>query len=300
MGGKKKLSKELAEKVIKEKVADRLGIDVTEAAAAIYSIFNSLMASGISHAFTTKGYNANEFVFCAGGSAGPLCALKISEELEMDRVIIPKYAPQYTSLGMMGVDISHNFSRHYASVVADYDLNVVKRLFNEMEEEGALLLEKDGVPKDLQTLQRTLRMRYYGQFREIEVILPDGPITAEVMAEGVSKFHNRHKELFGSSDEEFPTQFITFGLNATGKIPEVSFGEIEKGNEDSSAAIKGERDVYFAESDGFIKTKIYDSVKLLGNNSLDGPCIVEDAFTSIVIPPGFKMRIGDHGEYITP
>ena len=78
------------------------------------------------------------------------------------------------------------------------------------------------------------------------------------------------------------------------------FQDIEEGNADASGALKGERDVYFEENNGFVKTKIYDGDKLLSNNTLEGPCIVEDVFTSVVIPPGFKMRIGEHGEYVTP
>lgn len=300
MGGKMKLRQDLAEKVIEEKVSERLGVTVPEAAAAIYKIYNSLMASGISHAFITKGYDPREFVYCAGGGAGPICALKISEELDMDRVIVPKYAPVYSSLGMLGVDVSHSFSRHYNSIVADYDIDVVKRLYNEMEEEGTLLLEKDGVPDDQRILQRTLRMRYYGQFREIEVIWPSGLITAEALAAGVANFHHRHKELFGSSDENYPSQFITFGLTAIGKMPKVSFKKVKKGSKDASSALIGERDVYFEESDGYVKTSIYNGGKLIAENRLEGPCIIEESMTSVVIPPGFKMRVNEYGDYVAP
>jgi N-methylhydantoinase A len=49
------LRKDLAEKAIKEKVADRLGIGTVEAAAAIYKIINSAMADGTRQTFTRKG-----------------------------------------------------------------------------------------------------------------------------------------------------------------------------------------------------------------------------------------------------
>jgi N-methylhydantoinase A len=300
LGGKMKLRQDLAEKAIKEKVADRLGITVPEAAAAIYRVYNSLMASGISHAFITKGYDPREFVFCAGGAAGSLCALKISEELDMERVLIPKCAPVYGTLGMLGVDIRHSFSRHYHSLADNLDLNVVRRLYQEMEEAGIDLLAKEGIPVSRRILQRTLRMRYYGQFREVEVDWPSGPITAEAIAEGVANFHRRHKELFGTSNEKYPLEFFTFGLTAIGKMPGVSFRGVKKGTKDASAALKGERDAYFGESNGYTRTRIYDGDRLLAGNILEGPSIVEEAMTTVVIPPGFRMRVDEHGSYAAP
>ena len=143
-------------------------------------------------------------------------------------------------------------------------------------------------------------MRYYGQFREIEITWPSGPITEETIAEGVSNFHRRHRELFGSSNENYPLQFITFGLNAIGEIPKVAFQKSRKGSKDASSALKGERDAYFEETSGLTATGIYDGNKLFPDIVLVGPCIVEEENTSIVIPPGFRMRIDDYGNYVTP
>ena len=39
--------------------------------------------------------------------------------------------------------------------------------------------------------------------------------------------------------------------------------------------------------------------KLLQGNVLEGPCIVEERMTNVVIPPGFKMRVDEYGNYIT-
>jgi len=298
LAGKMKLRKDLAERAIKEKVANRLGINIAKAAAAIYKVSNAVMASGVSHAFITKGYDPRDFILCAGGAAGPLCALRISEELEIRRVFIPKYAPVYSSFGMLDVDLIHDFSRYYSSLAANLDLNIVKGLYKEMEEEGTLLLEKESVAESQRVLLRTLRMRYYGQFRDIEVSWSSGPINKEAITEAIANFHRRHKELFGSSNENYPLEFMRFGLTAIGKVPKVSFKEITRGTKDAFSALKGERDGYFEESNGFVKTRIYDGTKLLSSNVLEGPCIVEETMTTVVIPPGFKMHVDEYGNYV--
>jgi N-methylhydantoinase A len=99
LGGKMSLRRDLAEKAIKEKVADRLGIGVVEAAAAIYKIINSTMADGTRQTFTRKGYDPRDFT--SAGAACPAHAIKPAEELGISRVLIPKHAPVYC-LGLRG------------------------------------------------------------------------------------------------------------------------------------------------------------------------------------------------------
>jgi N-methylhydantoinase A len=299
LGGEMKLRRDLAEKAIKERVAAPLGMSVVEAASAIYKIANSVMTDGLSHTFTARGYDPRDFSLVAAGAAGPTCALKIAQELNVSRVLIPKYSPVYCAFGMLGVDLIHDFTRFYHVSADQLDLDHVKKLYQEMETEGQALLEKEGIPGVQQVLERRMRLRYWGQFRDVEVPWPSGPITRQAIDEGVTNFHLRHKDLYGSSDENYPIEFFGFGLKAVGKLPKLKLKEMEKGNEDASSALKGERDAYFEETNGFTKTRVYDGEKLLQDNVLEGPCIVEERMTNVVIPPGFKMCVDEYGNYST-
>jgi N-methylhydantoinase A len=296
--GQKIPNKDLAHKAIKEKVATRLGISPVEAAAAVYRISNSLMASSILHYFVTKGFDLNDFAFCAGGAASPLCAFKIAEELKMKQVIIPKHAAVYTSLGMLNADIRHNFIRYYSTLATELDLNKVKSLYQEMEKEGHRLMEQEGILPQQRSLVRTLRIKYYGQFRDLEVPWPNGPITEHAISEGISNFHHRHKEMFGSCDEKHPLELMKFGLTAIGHRPKITFKELPEAGRDPSSALKGQRDAYFEESQGIVNTPVYDGSRLRTGNTLKGPCIVEEMLTTLVIPPGFDVRIDGHGNYV--
>ena len=86
---------------------------------------------------------------------------------------------------------------------------------------------------------------------------------------------------------------------AIGRVTAPTLQHVEKGDEDPSAASKGKRDAYFEESNGFTEANVYDGDKLKHGNILTGPCIVEEKMTTIVIPPGNKMRVGEYGDYIT-
>ena len=92
---------------------------------------------------------------------------------------------------------------------------------------------------------------------------------------------------------------MTWKSTAIGQIEPPKLQPMEKNNEDPSAALKGHRDAYFEETKGFTKTNVYDGDKLTHGHILVGPCIVEERMTTIVIPPGNKMRVGEYGDYIS-
>ncbi|MBW1804273.1 MAG: hydantoinase/oxoprolinase family protein, partial [Deltaproteobacteria bacterium] len=299
LGGEMMLRRDLAEKAVREKVADPLGMGMVEAAAAIYKIANSVMADGLSHTFTARGYDPRDFSLVAGGAAGPTCALKIAQELNVRRVLIPGYAPVYCAFGMLGVDLIHDFTRFYHASADDLDLGHIQKLYEEMDAEGLAVLKREGIPAEHQVLERSMRLRYWGQFRDVEVSWPGGPITMEAIKAGMAHFHRRHEDLYGFSDENYPLEVFGFGLKAIGKLPKLTLKEIPNGGEDPSSALKGEREAYFEETGGFAKTRIYDGEKMLQGNILDGPCIVEERMTNVVIPPGFRMQIDQYGNYVT-
>lgn len=296
LGGEMKIDKRLAEKAIKEKVSDRLGLSLEKGAASMYRIINSVMADSVSYTFTRRGYDPRDYIICAGGAAGGVHALPIARELGIDKVLIPKFAPIYCAYGMLGVDLKHDFTRHYTTPGDHLDLERVKELYKEMESEGLAILEKEGMTEKKRELIRTMNVQYFGQFRGIEVEWPSGPITEEAISEGLKNFHREHKARYGHSDESYPYMFTSWGLSAVGKIPPVKLTPIEKVDADASSAVKNKRQAYFGEK--FIETTIYDGDKLDAGNILKGPCIIEERMTNIVVPPGFTVSVDDYGNYL--
>jgi N-methylhydantoinase A len=299
LGGQIPLRKDLAEKAIKTKVAGRLGISTMQAAAAIYKIINSCMADSASSAFAKRGYDPRDFTLCVAGAAGPAHGLRLMQELGIKRVLIPRLAPVYCALGMTTSDLRHDNTRFYYVQGKAFDLEHVKKLYREMEAEGEKTLEKEGVPKERRRFVRSMDLRYFGQFREVEVELPAGPLTEGTISAGVMAFHARHREMYGYSNENYPIEFMNFKLSAIGTIPPVDLKRIGQGTKDASRALKHQREAFFEEAGGLIETRVYDGERLLGGNVLEGPSIVEEKTTTIVIPPGFRIIVDEYGNYIT-
>ena len=198
---------------------------------------------------------------------------------------------------MLSVDLRHEFERFYRTSQGELDKAKVESIYGEMETEATSLLDSEGVPKSEWVLNRTAQMRYWGQFRGVEVEWPSrGPITEVDINRVIDNFHRKQQELFGHSDPAYPVEFLGFGLKATGRLPKPVFLRLQKGaKEPNSEAIIGTLDAYFSAKKGLTHTKVYQYSALLAGNNLVGPCIVRCPSTTIVIPPDVTGVIDEYG-----
>lgn len=63
-------------------------------------------------------------------------------------------------------------------------------------------------------------------------------------------------------------------------------------------ALKEHRDVYFEETDGFVQTPIYNRVDMPVDSKINGPAIIEQLDSTVVIPPEFQASIDEYKNII--
>lgn len=299
LGGETKLKKDLAEKAIKEKIAGPLNLSVTEAAAAIYKVINASIASSIALVFTKRGYDPRDFTICAAGGAAPVHAARFMQELGIKNLIVPKVAPTYCAYGMLYCDLRHDYTRSYLAETDKADLTRLNELFSEMEKEAVDTLKREGVDEKGIVIEKSFDVRYYGQFRELTVLAPSGQVTKESLQITMDRFHEKHRGILGYSDCQYPTEIIRISLSGISPIVPPRLKEIYKGSDDASGALKGERQAFFEEYGDFVKTPVYDGDKLSAGNIIEGPCIIEEKMTTVVILPDMKIKVDTIGNYTT-
>jgi N-methylhydantoinase A len=124
------------------------------------------------------------------------------------------------------------------------------------------------------------------------------PVTKESFEALIKDFHDRHKEIYGYSDEAVLTHITALKLTAIGKRRTVHMAEQPVSGEDPSEALKGKRFAYFKEAGGLLETSCYDGDKLRHGNTIPGPAIIEEKMTTIVIPAEAKVRVDSYGNYV--
>ena len=296
LGGEIPLDRSAAEEAM-AKLADKMELDPAEAAHSVYRLVNTDMANKLSEYMVERGHDPRDFILVAGGGAGPVHMVDTASRLGVRKVIIPKFASLYCSMGLMYADLVHDSVKPYTVELNKADLEKLNGLYDGMAREAVEALRREGVSDDSISIVRTADMRYVAQFREIEVPIPFEKLGEEERSQLKEIFDKQHEELLLFSTPQNPAQFISLRLKAIGAIAKPELPTIGVGEEDSSAALKGERKCHFGQA-GLIVTPVYDGERLLAGNVIEGPSIIEETTTTVVLPPSCRCRVGTFGDYV--
>jgi N-methylhydantoinase A len=294
-GGKMQLRVDLARAAVK-RVADRVGMSVERAAEAMFTTVNSNMADEITAISTRMGYDVRDFALLAIGGGGPLCGALMAEALDMKEVVVPKFAASFCAWSMFALDIGRDYVRSYISLHQKASPDTMNRLYGEMTEEALADFKALHVAKDHIVFTRSADLRYHGQYHQIQMDLPRGEITANSITRAISAFHKRHEGLYTFALPWVPVEFRNLRLIAKVNVRKKPMKKIAGRSGDASKAFKRTRSCFF--KGRFMRTPVYDSLKLGPGNRITGPAIVEEPTTTVVIPRGFDCSLDEYGNYV--
>jgi N-methylhydantoinase A len=299
LGGRKKLDRDLAHKAIDENIAKPLRLSAEEAAAAIVTVVEEKMFSGIEEITVRRGIDPREFLLVSGGGAGAAHAAALAEELDIRQVLVPKHATALCAFGMLVSDIRFdNAITHYTDSKT-FDFKAVNGNLARLESLGRESLLAGGMPTGKTRFEHFVEARYPFQVWGIEFPLPAGQITEEMLPQIVEDFEKLHEERYGAREPGQYVEFTHWRVTASGLMPKLAASEQKSFmEEDASKGLKGERKAYFKESTSFLDTCIYDGGALSPGNEIEGPAIVEEPGTTLVIPPKWKVSVTVRGDYL--
>jgi len=298
LGGKLTLDVDAARKAL-NKIADQLGIDIIEVADAIYNVVNENMINAINLAAIRRGYDPQDFLLVVGGGTGAIHTVSLAQKLNISRILIPKQSPVYCAFGLLLSDLKHNYVQSHIAPLRSADLNFVNSLFEEMESEGSKNLRKEGVSPENIFFRRSADMRYLGQYKEVEIDFPGNSLGPEDIESIEKLFSDKHQHLFAFSDPSRELEILTLKVEAIGKTPRPSIKRKPIEGKNPDQALKGRRSVYFTEVKDFLDTNIYNGDFLEPGNIIEGPAVVEERALTLVVPPKFKFKVDQYGNYIS-
>ena len=299
LGGELPVNLDLARKAISP-IAQYYNITVEEAAHAIIRIANFQAAQAIRLISVQRGYDPREFALIAHGGSGPMLAPFIAEDLNIPRIIVPSVpAGVFNAWGMLVADLRHDIV--YTEVVrleaSDRVASKIDSVYRMLEDAIRGQFEKEGLDPNAVILQRQADARYYGQEHTIKIPIPGGMIGPSSIKEIINVFHEHHMREYGFVLEDNLVEIVNFhvvGIVRTRKppLPEAS------GSPKLSDALIEERSVYYGPDRGFVETPVYDKAKLPVNVDIEGPAIIEEKTSTIIVPQGFTARKDRYGNVI--
>ena len=298
IGGKLPLNYENAFNSIEKNIAKPLGIEVEKAAYGIFTIVNSNMVNGIRRVTVERGYDPRDFVLVAGGGATGAHITALAKEMGIDTVIVSKLSSGLCAYGQIISDVKYNYM---ATIPTRLDsikaAEKINKTFKEIESKGIEHLNKDGFEEKKINTYRSLEMRYVGQIHECTVNIDFFEITEETLENIKEAFHNRHEELYTYSEKDSPVELVNIESTIYGRIDRPNYSELENKGQINDA-LKISRNLIFSEKGNVLKTPVYDGNKLSPGNLIDGPAVVEEDTTTLVIENGWFLELHKSGTYI--
>jgi N-methylhydantoinase A len=204
-------------------------------------------------------------------------------------VLVPPNPGITSALGCLLVDVRHDFSEMYLRHVSDADPAEIEAQFKRLEAEARERLAHEGVPEGQMSLQRSIAMRYLGQWRSLSVSVPR-QLTA--LDEAVARFHAEHDREYAYRRDEAPVEIYQLQLTAVGITPKPEFAR-QAANGAKAPSPVGTRAVYFPEAGGFIETPTYVRDQLGAGARLDGPAVVDQLDSTTLIPPDVTAEVDE-------
>ncbi len=289
LGARMKLSRELAEQALRARIAEPAGLGVDEAARGILEIAETNMTYAIRALTVERGLDPREFVVLSYGGGGGLFAAAVAEELDIGTVVIPRAPANFSAVGILISDYREDAAiTHVQPLDASTCASIRAELKKVVEQAKEELFEFGFGGASLDLLHRA-DVRYEGQDDSLTVPLePEWLDDDELLLTGLrERFVSLHRQFFGYGEVDAPLELVAARCRTIGRVPHPTFLEWPV---TSPGGARSSRPVYFRTEGGFVDAPVFDRETLAVDQVVQGPAIIEEWTTTIVVPPGWSLQ----------
>jgi N-methylhydantoinase A len=279
-----------------DNLAATLNISRQEAARGIVRIANNNMVNAIKLISVNRGHDPRDFTLIAFGGGGGMHACALARELNIKRVVIPKQSSVFSAWGMLLSDLRRDYLQ--TQIVELSAPGAAAQLDEELRQLEAKALQEyvaENIDPARVHFLRYGRCRYQNQEHSVEIVLPNGEITAEQI-EAIRKRFATDYEREYTYTLAAPVELVAYHLVALAEVDKLVPEKLAATGAQLNDAVKGQREVDYADA-GLHLATIYDGDALEPGMEFAGPAIIEEAGATTVIPPGLPCQVDDYGNY---
>ncbi len=296
LGGEMEMHLEDAVRAVEEKIARPLGMDVRRAAEGIIAVMNANMVRGIRRVSVEKGYDPREFTLVPFGGAGPLHGVELAQALNMLKIVVPPHPGIASAFGMLSADVRHDYVQTHIATLDRVDVAVMQSIFESLEREGDGQLRQEGFRDEAIQLERHADIRYARQAYELPVAIPEGALSLKRLEEAAEAFHREHERTYGHARRDESVEFVNLRVVAWGRLPEASLNAAVASQAPMPEPMT-RRDVVFSEGEPVL-TPVYLREALPGGAGVQGPAVLEQLDSTILVFPGYEAVSDRYGNLL--
>ena len=277
-----------------------LGLSSIAAAWGIHEVVTAQMAQAARVVSVGKGKDPRRFAFVPFGGAGPVHGARLARMLGCPRIVFPHRAGVESAVGLLAAEPAFDLARtRITPLVEDTDSGDQSHLprarSTGQEAAHSLRHRSEGA-----RLRRSADMRFAGQGYEISVLLPSAVYRTADLQTLRDLFFDAYATTYGERafDRNEAVEIVQFRLAASASPRAFRLAGVGRDTGDTAAARKPSRPVYFPETGGFTDCPVYDRYRLRAGDRFDGPALVEERESTVVILPASTAAVDADGNII--
>jgi N-methylhydantoinase A len=204
-----------------EPLAERLGEPVDAAAAGVITIAAANMANAIRVVTLEQGVDPRDATLVAFGGAGPLFCSHLAAELDMERVLVPPHAGNFSAWGLLVQDIAQVGSATFVHALDAEGLAAAETVLDGLAER--LRAELDATPGEV-VVTHAADLRFVGQEYALTTAAPAPDTFARRDVEGLREaFVAAYRQAFGHVPDA-PLEFVSVRATLRVELPRLQPG----------------------------------------------------------------------------
>lgn len=302
LGGRMQLDVEAAEAAIARHVAEPLGISTDRAAWGVHELVNEEMAAALRGHLAEHGVEGHDIALVAYGGAGPVHAFGVARKLGIKRMVVPRNAGVGSARGFLLAPPSYQVVRSLRRRVDDVETAVFADGFDAMRVEARAVLDRMRDGDDQPVDERlTIDLSYWGQDSGIEVDFPvddDGNPVDGCQKILHDRFLEAYRERLGQAYDDVPVGVLRLRYRAElADSTDRSSDEQVVAPVDAEVVV-GNRRCPDPTSGDHVDFAVLVRDRLAPGERHEGPLIVEDDDTTVVVGTDAVLSVADEGDLI--
>lgn len=297
LGGAQILDRNLSVKAIEEHVAGPLGQSVEEAAGSVVALITENMVQAINDITINQGVDPAAAVLIGGGGAAGFNSVWIARRLGCKTVILPGLSAALSAAGALISDLTADYRRTFYTRSDRFDFEGVRAVLSELLVQCASFQKGPGEKAVSHMVSLSVEARYEGQVWEVEIPLRQGGIGSQAELDRfLADFHELHERVYAVQDPRSVVECVGWIARIRSALrPDPQLGTLREAS--GRPDYPPSRLVHFPDT-GPEEAALYHSDLLEIGVVLDGPAIVESAFSTAVLPRGCRFHKSEHGNLV--
>jgi len=217
--------------------------------------------------------------------------------MEISRVLVPVFPGLFSALGLLLADYRHDYIRSIVTPLAAIDPNKILEHYEELQYVARDAMRREGVPGEVVRFEHYVDLKYSYQLQDLSIPFPASNDSGNLLVKLAVRFREAHEQAFGYNTDD-PIELVSLRLRALATVGDMRFSDLAAKIAPASDAIARSepRETFFGPQHGLLKTSVFRRADIASVQ--DGPLIVEEPDTTVVVPPGWSVSRDEYGSLV--